>query len=213
MLNKREVRRYLGIKSGDGGVSDALIERLYGLASARFAPRLISGEYDIEKREDGYALTGTDVVFKGKLIEKVLNGCSGLVLFALTLTLESDKMLREFSAKDMTQAVVLNAVLTDYIENAANEFEAKVKAEQSSAGKGARPRISCGYGDFDLAAQRDIITLLKADKYLGITVNESNMLTPVKSVTALIGIGGAASRKATPCESCANDCEYRKDTK
>ncbi len=213
MLDYREVRRYLGIKNGDGGVSDSLIEELFERAKRTVTPQIISGEYDIGCTHEGYLLAGTQLVFKGKLIEKVLDGCSGLVLFAATLTLEADKIVREYSAKDMGNALVINAVLTAYLENAADEFEVQIKAREAAKGNTAKPRISCGYGDFDLSAQKDIISLLKADKYLGISVNESNMLVPVKSITALIGIKANAREKETKehCDSCNKDCGYRKD--
>lgn len=212
MINKKEVRRYLGIKGTEGGVSDELIDKLCAVVEKRIYPELISGYYDIIRVDGGYKLIGTELVFRGKLIDKVLSECEGIVLFAATLTLEADKLMKEYSAKNMAEAVVLNAVLTTYLEDFADIYEANKKKENQTQGKTIVRRISCGYGDFALEVQADIIKLLNADKYLGIRVNESNMLIPVKSITALIGIKNKTDDQTDKehCESCVKNCEYRK---
>ena len=50
------------------------------------------------------------------------------------------------------------------------------------------PRFSCGYGELTLALQADIFKALPCEKTLGITLNSSFLMTPTKSVTAIIGI-------------------------
>ncbi|NCA66447.1 MAG: hypothetical protein EOM87_00120 [Clostridia bacterium] len=215
-MDKQEIRRYLGIKSGEIGVDDSLLEELWSLLTIKINPRIISGEYEIERIDNGYRLSGTRVIFKGKLIDKVLKDCESIVLFAVTLTAEADSLLREYSIKSMTKAVTLNACMTAYLENFADDFEAQQKENAESEGKGITRRISCGYGDFDIAKQNDIIELLRADKYLGITVNENNMLVPVKSITALIGIGEKLYKKeekCAHCSGCSNQCAFKKEEK
>ena len=50
-----------------------------------------------------------------------------------------------------------------------------------------RPRFSPGYGDFPLTAQRDIFAILDCPKRIGLSLNQSLLLSPTKSVTAVIG--------------------------
>ena len=49
-------------------------------------------------------------------------------------------------------------------------------------------RFSPGYGDMPLDLQGDIIAILEARKWLGLTLSEAKLMSPQKSVTALIGI-------------------------
>ena len=49
-------------------------------------------------------------------------------------------------------------------------------------------RFSPGYGDLDLKYQPLILNELSALKHTGITLLENLMMTPSKSVTAIIGI-------------------------
>ena len=51
-----------------------------------------------------------------------------------------------------------------------------------------RPRFSPGYGDFPLEFQKDIFNLLSPNKRIGLTLNNSLLMSPTKSVTAVVGI-------------------------
>ena len=48
-------------------------------------------------------------------------------------------------------------------------------------------RYSPGYGDLTISHQSDILSLLNAQKLIGLSALESAILVPVKSVTAFIG--------------------------
>ena len=78
------------------------------------------------------------------------------------------------------------------------------------------PRFSCGYGDFPLEAQPDICRLLRTDTAIGLCCDESCLLTPRKSVTAVIGIADEppARTEKKGCGNCAacghTGCAFRK---
>ena len=55
-------------------------------------------------------------------------------------------------------------------------------------GKDAAMRFSPGYGDFDLQYQPHILNFLDAHKKIGISLTDSLMMVPTKSVTAIVGI-------------------------
>lgn len=97
------------------------------------------------------------------------------------------------AAVDMAMAVALDAAGTAAVESAADEAEVLLRSEL----KGAEltPRFSPGYGDMPLSFGRDIIKLTEAERYLGVTLTESDTLLPSKSVTAVIGIKGGNSEK------------------
>ena len=88
----------------------------------------------------------------------------------------------------------------------------KIADEMAPEYKGMRPRFSPGYGDFDIHHQEEILRMLDAHKKIGLSMTESYMLTPTKSVTALIGF--AEKEMDCPksgCEVCEKkDCIYRR---
>jgi hypothetical protein len=84
-----------------------------------------------------------------------------------------------------------------------------------------RPRFSPGYGDFDLSVQTNICDVLKTGKTIGVTLTDSLLMMPSKSVTAVVGLfrteqpaqlssGCVAGDAAGRCEGCAMErCPYR----
>ena len=86
-----------------------------------------------------------------------------------------------------------------------------LQREAAARGLKLRPRFSPGYGDFSIAHQRDITRELDTARRLGLTVTESLMLAPMKSVTAVIGLSETGGCTGGGCEACAKtDCDFRR---
>ena len=76
-----------------------------------------------------------------------------------------------------------------------------------------RPRFSPGYGDFHLKHQKDMILLLDCPRKIGLTLTDSLLLAPSKSVTAVMGISKKNKHcHIKGCEACENrNCTFRRD--
>ena len=98
------------------------------------------------------------------------------------------------------------------IEAYCNEENERLREAARKEGYYLRPRFSPGYGDFDLSFQRQMFEALKAQKTVGITLTESLMMLPSKSVTAVIGMGREETHCVPEgCEACGRkDCEFRR---
>ena len=83
---------------------------------------------------------------------------------------------------------MLQALGAERIESLCDRFCADFENEVSLLGKKTRPRYSAGYGDFPIEMQFPICEALNSAKKIGVFVNESLLLSPSKSVTAIIGI-------------------------
>ena len=74
-------------------------------------------------------------------------------------------------------------------------------------------RYSPGYGDLDIRVNKDILNLLNAHRKIGVTVTDTGIMIPRKSVVALIGITDKkiVQTKRT-CENCTNrdNCKFRR---
>ena len=74
-------------------------------------------------------------------------------------------------------------------------------------------RYSPGYGDLPLTLQPQLLSLLDAARQIGLTLTDTCLMTPRKSVTALFGLSGRPpARHASGCQSCSlkETCSYRK---
>ena len=83
----------------------------------------------------------------------------------------------------------LQALGSERVEALCDEFEKDIKKELGGEGVFFRPRFSPGYGDLPLEFQKDIFRLLECPRRIGISLGESLLMTPSKSVTAIIGFG------------------------
>ena len=128
-----------------------------------------------------------------------------------TLGSNVDKLLRQTQAQDMAKAVILDAMASAAIEQVCDEAEKEISARLEN--KHFTWRFSPGYGDFPIAVQKDFLTALNAQKVIGLCASQSGMLTPTKSVTAVISVHEkSVQQQKHSCESCnmRDRCNYRK---
>ena len=114
----------------------------------------------------------------------------------------------------MAQGAAAQAVAAALIESYCDACCQKLQ-EQLPSGKTLKPRFSPGYGDWRLEEQRILFPVLDCAHTIGLTLTESCMMAPVKSVTAVIGIAEQSAEgcdgKTDKCRSCGKmDCEFRR---
>ena len=112
---------------------------------------------------------------------------------------------------DLLYAVVLDTVGSAAAEAVAEYIDGKIQEEAGREGLKTSCRASPGYGDWDLREQAGIFQLLPADR-IGITLTESFMMVPRKSVSFAIHIAErpARMRSENSCRNCDRvDCPYR----
>ena len=133
---------------------------------------------------------------------------------ALTLPGTLAEMQRAWSARDMARAAVLDACGSAWTEAACDAAEEEIRSR--FPGMYLTDRFSPGYGDLPLSLQADFLRATDAGRKLGITANESFLMLPSKSVTAVIGLAdrpqGAKIRGCAYCGMREN-CEYRRGGK
>ena len=212
-LRTKEAVRYLGYGKNavDEGtlrmISDSFRE-LESCAAAISIYRIFECDHKGENE-----LTIGKMNITSKSLGKNLKGCGSVVLLGATLGTGVDLLMKRWSLTDMAKAVVLQACAAAYLEEYLDDLQEEIGEELKKQGKWLRPRFSPGYGDFDIHHQKDILQMLDTAKKIGLTMTESYMLTPVKSVTALIGISDSDEKcHIKGCESCTKtDCIYRRN--
>ena len=141
----------------------------------------------------------------------VLAGCSEICIFAATLGSLLDALIDRKQVSDMSEALLLEAVSNAAIENVCDNFENDLRKHLKETGKYLSDRVSPGYGDISLAIQKEICDILNSFRRIGLTVTDTCMMIPRKSVTAIAGISrnpDVYTRKG--CESCNmyGRCDY-----
>lgn len=203
----REVLRYAACRG-----SDREVLQLARWAAAEAGPclhgRVCWRETDITIRNDTVYMDGA--AFPSKKLTERLTGCQRAVVFAATVGLELDRLMARYGRLAPARGLMLQSLGTERIEALCNRFEAEMA--ECYAAEGIRPRYSPGYGDLPLESQKEIFAMLECPKRIGLYLSGSFQMTPSKSVTAIIGIGGKDGIQ-THCGACSQkDCAYRRVT-
>jgi len=127
-----------------------------------------------------------------------LNGCSRVVLLAATLGAKADVLIRKYSVLDMEKTLIAQKVSAAMIETYIDEIQNEFLQTQELKELFPVTRYSPGYGDFDLVYQKDILNLLDASR-IGLSLTDGFMLTPSKSVTAVIGFSKEQKQTLLKC--------------
>lgn len=210
--NDRELLRYLGCKNGtvpDQNLTDLIAQCKQELEQAA-SPRVIWREYPLCIQD--HIIDMTCLQTQSKSLERNLKDCERVLLFAATLGSRVDVLLHRYNMIQMSKAVVMQAASVAMLETFCDEQNQKLKEEYEEKGWYLRPRFSPGYGDFSLECQRQIAPALELNKRIGVTLTDSLLMAPSKSVTAVIGVS-RLPRNCTVqgCEACAKrDCAYRR---
>ncbi len=141
-----------------------------------------------EMRADAVVLAG-GTVFASRKLAAFLGGCTEILLLGATAGADIVASIRHDTAgSDVTRGVVHDATASEMVDAALDMMIDFCRQTVRREGKTILPRrYSCGYGDFPLAAQDEIVRLLELHRF-GVTVTEHHILIPEKTVTAVTGI-------------------------
>ena len=154
--------------------------------------------------ENGLLLPGQD-------LKAHLTGCDRAAVFCATLGAGADALIRRTERLDMGRALTLDCCASAAIEAVCDRIETEL--QEKFPGCSFPFRYSPGYGDLPLEVQGPILELLDAPRRAGLCATANHLLTPRKSVTALLGVAeGEIERAKRSCLGCPaqGSCQYRK---
>lgn len=111
-----------------------------------------------------------------------------VVFLCGTIGAEFDAWQRRLSVTSAADALLSQQIGLDAVEKVMDELEEKAKAEVEGEGRKLLPRKSPGYGDLPIELSRTILNELDAPRKIGVSITDSNLLVPSKSVTAICEI-------------------------
>ena len=204
-VDEREILRYAGIKRADEQTNALLsecLEESLGVLSYKVCYAFFSVNYQGDEIDFGaFKCTSNG-------LKKTLNGAKKAVVFAATVGVALDRLIEKYSRISPTKALLMQAIGTERIECLCDVFCADLEKEEGAC---ITRRFSAGYGDLPLDTQTKIFSVLDCPRKIGLFLNESLMMSPSKSVTAIVGFdGGRARFLAEKCHTCTKkDCLYR----
>jgi len=207
-----EILRYAGVR-GSSPETEALLRQCLPEADSVLTYQVCWTEFPVRSSGDqldlGFAVTAS------KALARHLQNCESVILFAATVGIGLDRLIARYSRISPAKALLFQAIGAERIESLCEAFCLDIALHQKDFGNCITRRFSPGYGDLPLHLQQDIFRVLDCPRSIGLTLNDSLLMSPTKSVTALMGIakGGCAASGPTGCAACQHEsCAYRRTT-
>ena len=189
-----ETSRYLGYRRAtppDADVS-ALIEKAAREMQAVMKPQAVFEIFELSVSEPAAPealpeLHFVDVTLASRDLTRNLAGCTRVALLAATLGPQVDALIRRHSSLDPVYASILQATGAMYIEELVDLVNEEIKKIAAAQGQKTKPRYSPGFGDVPLQVQKDFFRLLPCTR-IGLTLMDTLIMAPEKSVTAFCGL-------------------------
>ncbi len=214
-IDKKQLCHYIGYNDGH-----KLSARISSLIDdyAEHAHYLINPLHsyvikDVEWARGSISLIEGSVIFKSRIIARLLERCSQVAIFVVTI----GKYLEETTAqlaKDglILQATVLDAIGSGAVEKVADFVQDRIKDIAEAQGLVTSQRFSPGYCDWNVGQQRMLFYALTGNT-LGIRLTGECLMVPQKSISGIIGIGSSINdvENYNPCKTCTKqDCPGRR---
>ena len=207
-INKSDALRYLGYRDTEPDDTTLLLLNKCEKELLRYLD--CKYLYRVFPLENGQ-IPGSVYRLEGSSIASHLVGCTQVIFLCATLSEGVDRLIRLKQITGMTEAMMTDALASSAIEQVCDTAESEIL--KSFPGMQHTYRFGLGYGDFPLEGQSAFLNILDARKRIGVSVSPGLMLTPLKSVTCVIGIGkqvAAGSRKTCKVCSLRENCAYRR---
>ena len=192
-VNEREILRYIGVKDRQAaGELSVMIRECVAIAEKKLTYKVSYGEFDLAVAD---SIRLADMNINSKDLKKNLSGCKSAFVFAATVGIEIDRLIARYSATSPAKALIFDGIGAERIESLCDAFCRDMAQNKAREGYSLRPRFGAGYGDFSIEAQRDIFRLLDCPRTLGLTLLDSMLMSPTKSVTAIVGVAEKQEEK------------------
>ena len=208
IFDMHEIIRYLGYKTPEYDIvkytSDCIIECCDILSY-----NVCYGEFPITITDN--IVEFSCIKTESKSLANHLKGCHKAIILGATIGVELDRLINKYGKISPIKGFVFQAIGAERIEALCDAFCDDIKNNYPEYN--LTPRFSPGYGDLSLSFQSDIFRILDCSKKIGLTLNKSLLMSPSKSVTAIIGITKEEIKKCdNSCNSCSKslNCEFRR---
>lgn len=202
---ENEILRYAGCKDADEELS-ALLRSCINESKGKI-------EYKVCYRVLPVEINGAECDFgafvsKSEKLALNLKDCSKVIVFAATVGVEIDRLIAKYGRISPSKALMFQSIGAERIEALCDAFCEDISNEMNIF---LKPRFSPGYGDLPLDSQNDIFAVLDCGKRIGLSLNDSLLMSPSKSVTAFVGISDKEENNTIKkCSACDKaDCTLR----
>lgn len=212
-IDRQRVLRDIGYAPGSepSGRMVSLIDDYIANAHQFIAPSFSYVIRDIELVTGNKVIIEYGVIFKSKVIARLLEKAAKVAVFVLTILNYLEDAAAQLAGDGLVlQSAVLDAIGSDAVERLADSVESQISELAHNLGFTITRRFSPGYCDWNMNEQKKVFKAMKGD-YAGVKLTDGCLMIPRKSISGIIGIGPIEIEKYNPCNTCDKlDCVGRR---
>lgn len=202
-LNERDLYRLMGygdhIPSEDIlQVIDEMLSEIITFCTPRCGYKICTGKRvsKIQIEVDGISMT------PGAIISSAMREAEYIAVFTSTLGRQFDDWMKSIQLKDnIMHDFIANSLGSILAEGVTNELMNILSAEAENLGLKISNNYSPGYCSWVLTEQELLFSILP-NEVPGITLTESCLMLPIKSVSGIVAIGNNVKKRPYGCSVC-----------
>ena len=183
-FDEKEILRYAMLPSFAPKPEELPLQECLKAAKGAAQCRVVWRRYPLVR--DGNTLDLGFAKTDSRDLRQHLEGCDEILLFACTAGAETDRRIARAKLLSPARGLLMHAIGAQQVEGGCDRLCARLA--QQFPDRQLTDRFSPGYGDLTLEMQRDVMAALDCGRTVGITLTDSLLMTPSKSVTAIIGM-------------------------
>ncbi|MFZ1519974.1 MAG: vitamin B12 dependent-methionine synthase activation domain-containing protein [Ignavibacteriaceae bacterium] len=147
----------------------------------------------------------------GKIIYSSLKKSDTITFLISSIGEEIENWSKYFMYnEEMLKGYLIDKIASELVEQLADKTQLLLEDELKELELKATNRYSPGYCGWSVADQQKLFSLLTPE-FCGVTVNDTSMMKPIKSVSAVIGVGKSVEKKNYECSICEIDFCYKRE--
>jgi hypothetical protein len=213
-LSTGMIEDVIGFNEGDDrefvrSMIDGLLEESGKIADVKAEYRVFHdiGFHDIQK-----SISIGNIEFETKkIVYGQLKKSSSLALFICTAGKEIGVRSRAaMQGRDFLRGYIFDVIGSEIVEAAADLMQNELEKAAALEGLKMTNRYSPGYCGWDVVEQHKLFSFFP-DNHCGITLSQSALMNPEKSVSGFIGLGENVKMNQYTCRICEMEtCIYRR---
>jgi len=212
-IDKQEIISILGYTRGTipshfEELIDDILSRLPGYCTIRAGYRILDVT-TTEGHHDGLIVGGKFFALQN-IVTTQLRNSEKASLFVCTIGNAMETWSRALSAgDDVPLGFLVDTVASVTVEQAVDVLHHHIEQTMRHRGLNVTNRYSPGYCNWSVAEQHQLFSFFPQN-FCGISLTESALMVPIKSVSGIMGIGRDVQRMEYICDRCnVQECTYR----
>jgi hypothetical protein len=190
------------------GIIQEVLNEAAGFSDIRGGYTMVSDIRISDNKKN--VLLGDKLLLTDKIIASSLREAETILIFLFTAGIQYEIRSRDLMLHDdQIKGYVVDTLGSIVVELAVDRLRQELEKQLAASSLKMTNPYSPGYCGWPVSDQSKLFSFFP-DGFAGITLSKSSLMTPIKSVSGIIGAGEKAKKRAYRCEICdLTTCIYR----